>query len=218
MNLSKLLSTLCLILFTTSCKEQLDLGVKETPRLTGLLKQIKVKSLEQTLTYTLDYDLEKKKRKAYTASYSAAKTSKAYVISQDTSGKILEMKNAAGTELVKYTYNIQGRLTEINSTFADKTSTKEKVSYENGRMDYYSKQLFQPDGSFTFPEARIYNIEGANLIGVVTSRLTKNDLSDKSRGSSLQVRDRVSPTEPHLPCCRNWTARSLFSSQKSARS
>lgn len=44
-----------------SCKEQLDLGVKETPRLTGLLKQIKVKSLEQTLTYTLDYDLEKKK-------------------------------------------------------------------------------------------------------------------------------------------------------------
>ncbi|NBA87267.1 hypothetical protein GVN16_15950 [Emticicia sp. CRIBPO] len=107
------------------------------------MKQIKVKSLEQTLTYTLDYDLEKKKWKGYTISDSAAKTSKAYVISQDTSGKILEMKNAAGTELVKYTYNIQGRLTEINSTFADKTSTKEKVSYENGRMDYYSKQLFQ---------------------------------------------------------------------------
>jgi len=140
------------------------------------------------------------------------------VISQDTSDKILEMKNAAGTELVKYTYNIQGRLTEINSTFADKTSTKEKVSYENGRMDYYSKQLFQPDGSFTFPEARIYNIEGANLIGVVTSRLTKNDLSDKSRGSSLQVRDRVSPTKSHLTCCRSWTAGSLFLSQKSARS
>jgi hypothetical protein len=42
------------MLFVSACKEQLDLGVKETPRLTGLLKQIKVKSLEQTLTYTLD--------------------------------------------------------------------------------------------------------------------------------------------------------------------
>lgn len=120
------------IVFISACKEQLELGVKETPRLTGLLKQIKVKSLEQTLTYTLDYDLEKKKWKGYTVSDSAAKINKAYVISQDTSGKILEMKNTTGTEVVKYTYNIQGRLTEINSTFADKTNTKEKVNYETG--------------------------------------------------------------------------------------
>jgi type III secretory pathway lipoprotein EscJ len=61
MTINKRLLTIFLIVLLSACKEQLDLGVKETPRLTGLLKQIKVKSLEQTLTYTLDYDLEKKK-------------------------------------------------------------------------------------------------------------------------------------------------------------
>jgi hypothetical protein len=64
MKIKRILITICTLLATlSSCKEQLDLGVKETPRLTGLLKQIKVKSLEQTLTYTLDYDLEKKNKK-----------------------------------------------------------------------------------------------------------------------------------------------------------
>jgi type III secretory pathway lipoprotein EscJ len=61
MTINKRLLTIFLIVLLSACKEQLDLGVKETPRLTGLLKQIRVKSLEQTLTYTLDYDLEKKK-------------------------------------------------------------------------------------------------------------------------------------------------------------
>jgi hypothetical protein len=52
--MNKRLLTIFLIVLVSPYKEQLDLGVKETPRLTGLLKQIRVKSLEQTLIYTLD--------------------------------------------------------------------------------------------------------------------------------------------------------------------
>ncbi len=157
------------VVFLAACKGELDIGVVSANKLKGQVKEIFLSGPQGDLMYKMEYSATDQKWTGFTVSEGLGKPGTTYIAEADTSGKILKLRSGDGKETRNYTYNIQGRLTEVKSTLPDGSVVLEKLNYNAGQLEYYTRQLTR-GGSSTYAETKSYRKLSANAITVITSR------------------------------------------------